>query len=446
MKTLYIDCGMGAAGDMLSGALLELLPDANATIKELNALGIPGVIFKRKSSVKCGITGTEFVVKVYDEEEKAESAGSDEALSADHDHHAHDHHEHDHHHEHEHHHGRTLKRIETIINSLKTDPDVKNEAIAIYKLIAQAESKVHGEAVDLIHFHEVGALDAIADITAFCYMLKELKPDRIVASPIHVGSGQVKCAHGILPVPAPATANILKGVPTYGGEIKGELCTPTGAAILKHFVDEFAEMPVMLTQSIGYGMGKKDFDRANCVRMVFGDAYEGNQSKRGKMDPVAALNDEVVIDDGSVVELVCTIDDMTGEEVGFATGNLLSMGALDVYTIAINMKKNRPGVELHVLCNNADRKTLIKGIFKFTSTLGIRENICKRYTLERRTEVVETPMGEVRMKVSDGFGVSRYKFEYEDLAWIAGDKKISLSEAEKLVQKSLKDKDKKKKK
>ena len=244
MKTLYIDCSMGAAGDMLTAALLELLPDRDAFLQKLNSRGIPGVTFSYAPSVKCGITGTHMTVTVNGQEE---------------DEHMHDHHEHDHEHEHTHHHHSGLHDIEEIVHSLRLQTMVALDVMAVYQEIAEAESHVHGMPVDQIHFHEVGSMDAVADITAVCLLMHTIKPDEVVVSPIHVGSGQVKCAHGILPVPAPATAYILQGIPSYGGKIQGELCTPTGAALLKHFATRFDSQPVMRTTAIGYGMGKKDF-------------------------------------------------------------------------------------------------------------------------------------------------------------------------------------------
>ncbi len=261
MRMLYIDCGMGAAGDMLTAALLELMPDPEETLRELNALGIPGVVFSMEKSVKCGINGTHMVVKVHNAEE-------DEQLHHDH----HDSHHHDRHHEHHgHHHHSSLHDIEHIFSHLALPEEVKQDALTVYRLIAQAESHAHGVPVSEIHFHEVGTMDAIADVTAVCLLLHKLRPECIVASPVHVGSGTVRCAHGILPVPAPATAFLLKDVPIYGGSIPSELCTPTGAALLKHFVTEFGNMPVMRVSQIGYGMGKKDFERANCVRILLGE-------------------------------------------------------------------------------------------------------------------------------------------------------------------------------
>ncbi len=258
MKTLYIDCSMGAAGDMLTAALLELLPDREDAVRELNEIGIPGVVFTAEKSVKCGITGTHMSVKVHDVQEG--------------EHHDHDH---DHHHDHEHHHHHSsMHDIEHIFSHLALPAEVKRDALAVYKLIAEAESHAHGVPVAEIHFHEVGTMDAIADISAVCLLIHKLNPERILASAIHVGSGTVHCAHGILPVPAPATAYILKDVPIYGGRIAGELCTPTGAALLKHFVTAFGDLPVVRVSRIGYGMGTKDFEQANCVRVMLGESTE----------------------------------------------------------------------------------------------------------------------------------------------------------------------------
>ena len=256
MKTLYFDCAMGAAGDMLTAALLELVSDKEAFVKKLNALKIPGVVYRAEAAEKCGIRGTHMTVTVNGEEEEA---GEDV-------------HEHDHDHEHHHHHHSGMHEIEHIVEDLPVSSYVLRSVLGVYRLIAEAESHAHGVPVTEIHFHEVGTMDAVADVTAVCLLMEELKPDKVVVSPIHVGSGQVRCAHGILPVPAPATAYILRDAPIYGGKIRGELCTPTGAALLRYFADEFGPMPVMKTEAIGYGMGKKDFEAANCVRALLGEA------------------------------------------------------------------------------------------------------------------------------------------------------------------------------
>ncbi len=283
MRTLYLDCGMGAAGDMLAAALLELIPDSDEFLEKVNGLGIPGVSVEREVSVKCGITGTHMKVWVNGTEEESSDHDHEEHHHEEHGsshehHHHHEEHGHSYSHEHHHHHGEhghshnSMSAIRHIVEGHLSLPEkVKKDIMAVYELIAQAESQVHGVPVTEIHFHEVGTMDAIADITMVCLLMDRLSPERVVASPIHTGSGQIRCAHGILPVPAPATAYILKGVPIYGGSIKGELCTPTGAALLKYFATEFGTMPVMKTESIGYGMGKKDFEAANCLRAFWGE-------------------------------------------------------------------------------------------------------------------------------------------------------------------------------
>ena len=404
MRTLYIDCGMGAAGDMLTAALLELIPDKEAFLHRMNHLGIPGVVVTAEKSVKCGITGTHFSVKVHDTEE-------DEHIH----HHSHDHsHGHTHGHSHSHHHG-SMAEIRSVVSAMPIPTMVKLDIMSVYNEIAEAESTVHGVPVDQIHFHEVGSMDAVADITAVCLLMHELDVDRVVASAVHVGSGQVRCAHGILPVPAPATAHILKQVPIYGGSIRGELCTPTGAALLKHFVEDFGDMPVMAVSRIGYGMGKKDFERANCVRVLLGET--------------AKQSDEIL-------ELNCNVDDMTGEALGFAIGELMENGALDAFTIPIGMKKSRPGILLTVLCREGDREKMVSLMFRHTTTLGIREKRCQRHILDRRMETVDTPYGKVQRKVSTGYGVQRTKYEYNDLARIAKENHMGLSEVMETISKS----------
>ena len=257
-------------------------------------------------------------------------------------------------------------------------------------------------------------MDAVADITAVCLAMAELAPDEVVVSPVHVGAGNVRCAHGILPVPAPATAYILRDVPTYGGRIMGELCTPTGAALLKHFATRFGDQPVMRAEKIGYGMGKKDFEAANCVRAILGER-EGQT--------------------GDAVLLECNLDDSTPEEIGFAMDALLAGGALDVWTTAAGMKKNRPGVVLSVLCKPEDREATVRLLFRHTSTIGVRESVLRRYVLDRRIETEETAFGPVRKKISSGYGVTREKYEYDDLAAAAKNAGKSIAEVREELRK-----------
>ena len=407
MKTLYLDCGMGAAGDMLTAALLELLPDPDGFVDELNALGIPGVQYRREASVKCGITGTHMSVTVNGVEE------SDHAHAHHHDHeHTHEH-EHTNEHEHTPHQHSSLHRIRHIISGLHLPEAVQHNAKAVYGLIAEAESRAHNVPVTEIHFHEVGTMDAVADVVAVCLLMDRLAPERVIVSPIHVGSDHVHCAHGILPVPAPATAYILQGLPIYGGSIKGELCTPTGAALLKHFATEFGEMPVMRVGAIGYGMGKKDFPAANCVRSMLGEAGESSHT---------------------VCQLSCNVDDMTAEAISFSMDRLFDAGALEVYTTPAGMKKSRPGTLICALCPEAAREAVVEAMLRHTTTIGIRESLCRRYVLERHIESIETPYGVVRRKDSCGYGVTRSKYEYDDLARIAEERRISLSEVAALVE------------
>lgn len=420
MRTLYIDCGMGAAGDMLTAAMLELLQDKEEFLKELNGMGLPGVVFKAEPSVKCGITGTHVTVTVDGAEEESHDHhhGDEHSHSDEHTHgdeHTHsDEHTHNHEHSHHHHHS-SLHDIEHIVRGhLKLSKKVQDDVMAVYGLIAEAESYVHGVPVTEIHFHEVGAMDAIADITAVCMLMERLSVDEVVVSPVHVGSGQVRCAHGILPVPAPATAYILRDVPVYGGSVRGELCTPTGAALLKHFAARFGNMPMMKVQDIGYGMGKKDFDAANCVRVMLGETAD-------KADEIC--------------ELGCNVDDMTGEAVGFAMDRLFEAGALDVYTVPIGMKKSRPGTLIKVMCRESDKEKIIETVFKYTTTIGIRENMMKRHVLDRHIETVETEHGPVRCKLSTGYGVTRKKYEYDDIARIAKENNISLEQARSILEK-----------
>ena len=413
MKTLYIDCSMGAAGDMLTAALAEVTGDIKKAENDLNSLGIPGVEYIIEKTEKMGVTGTSVRVMVNGAEEVTEDVN--EGHHHEHDHH-HDHeHEHHHHgHEHSHHHS-SMSDIEDMINGTAASDKVKKDAINVYKLIAEAESKVHGEPVSEIHFHEVGAMDAVADVTACCYLMDAIGADRIIASPVRTGRGHVHCAHGILPVPAPATANILVGVPNYQGDIDGEMCTPTGAALLKYFADDFGDQPVMKTTSIGYGMGKKDFPQLNAVRASLGEE-EGNTDK--------------------IVELSVNLDDMTPERIGFACDRFFELGAVEVYTTSVHMKKFRPGVVLTVMCREDKRDIMVEAIFKYTTTLGIRENISKRYSLKREVVKVDSPFGEIRKKQSSGYGVNREKYEYDDLAAIAHGEGVSIEDVVEAIKKN----------
>ena len=372
MRTLYIDCSMGCAGDMLTAALLELHPDKDDFLRRMNAaLGGKAVLSASPDS-KCGLRGTHVTVLINGDEEGEATR---------------------HHHEHT-----SISEILSFIDSVPLEVKVREDAKKVYSLIAEAESRVHGHPIENVHFHEVGSLDALADVLSVCTLMHELAPERILASEVNVGSGTVRCAHGILPVPAPATELILRGVPIYSGQIKSELCTPTGAALLKYFVWKFGAMPTMQIENAGCGTGKKDFECANVVRAFIGETTdEGDR----------------------IIELACNLDDMTPEELSFAMEELFTLGALDVYFTSIGMKKSRPGVKLTCMCRERQRKQMLECIFKHTTTLGVREYVCKRYELGRSEKTVRTQDGEVRVKTSSSYGAVREKAEYEDLAALA---------------------------
>ncbi len=431
MKALYIDCSAGAAGDMITAALLELLDDPDAFVLKLNNIGIPKVKYISKRTQKHGICGTHMSVLVDGKVEQSHACDTDTDAHAcyhkgneGHDEHSISHknnnscmHEIGLSHEHT-----SMADIQNIVLKLNVSDKVKNDIISVYEIIAEAESFVHGVQTSQIHFHEVGTLDAIADITAVCLLMEELKPQKVFASNVQVGKGTVKCAHGILPVPAPATAHILKDIPIYSTDIDGEMCTPTGAALLKYFVNEFGSMPVLKTKKIGYGMGKKDFQVLNALRIMLGETAENKDDLMPEKDGK-----------DSVIELVCNIDDCTGEEIGFAAEKIFEAGAKDVYTVPIQMKKSRPAVMLCTLCKKDKKEDVIKAIFKYTSTFGIRAHKFERYVLDRTITELKTPYGTVRKKTGEGYGTKKEKIEYEDLKKLACENNLSIEEIKQLI-------------
>lgn len=418
MRTLYLDCGMGAAGDMLMAALSELAPDREGFLRKMEELGLPGVEVKLTRAESHGIAGTHAAVTVHGLEEDDQPMpghGHDHEHGHNHDHdHEHDHdhkHDHDHEHDHEHghhHHGPHLSDVVELINTLPVSERVKADACAVYGAIAEAEGAAHGTTPELVHFHEVGSLDAIADVVGVSLLMEQIAPERVVASPVRIGFGTVKCAHGILPVPAPATAALLKGIPVYAGELRGEMCTPTGAALLKHFADSFGNMPLMDVSAIGVGLGTRDFGAANCLRAFLGEG--GEELPR-------------------ISELRCNIDDATPEEIGFAMELLLEKGALDVFTVPIGMKKNRPATLLCCLCTTDREEEMGRLLLRHTPTLGVRIYRPERMTLSRGFETAETAYGPVRVKTAEGWGVRKRKAEYDDIAKIARENGLTLAEA-----------------
>ena len=386
MRTLYLECAMGAAGDMLMGALYELCPEKEKFLRDMNAL-LPGVTVAAERVTRQGIAGTHMRVLIRGQEEGH-------------------HHEHEHHHHHEH---RSLSDIEAMIGGFALPEAVRENARRVYALIAQAESEAHGVEVREVHFHEVGALDAVMDVTGVCCLLHLLGAEKVCASTVTVGSGTVRTAHGLLPVPAPATARLLTGVPVAAGDIEAELCTPTGAALLRTFAEAWGPMPDGVVRGCGCGCGTKDFPRANCLRAFLVDTQ----------DRAEGPND-------AVTELKANIDDMTGEELGFAMDRLLEAGALDVSYAPVYMKKNRPGVVLTCLCRPADGDRLAAEMLRYTGTFGVRRTDCARYALTVSRETAETVYGPVSRKTGTGYGLVKSKPEYDELAKIAGERDLAL--------------------
>ena len=419
MKLIYLDCGMGAAGDMLMSALYELLPDGSAFLDAMHGAGIPGLTVEAEKGTSRSIAGTRIKLRFHGAEEEdhpAQTGHGHHEHHERHDHHdhdhgrAHDHHHehHDHHDHHHHHHGMSPEGIFRLLDTLALPETVLARAKRVYHRIAEAEAKVHGTEIGHIHFHELGSLDALADVVGVCLLTDMLGVDKIVCSPIRLGTGQVRCAHGLLPVPAPATAQLLLGLPCYGGEIQGELCTPTGAALLAELVQEFGAQPDMIPQQIGTGLGKREFAEANCLRATLGEQRGGQR--------------------GEITELVCNLDDMTPEALAFAQTVLLERGALDVYIQAGTMKKGRSGHVLTVLCAPEDEERLALAVFENTSTIGLRVRRCGKYFLTPSAGGVETKFGTLRTKRADGWGVSREKAEFASAAALAKENGVSLSE------------------
>lgn len=387
MKTIYLECNMGAAGDMLAAALYELLSlnEQELFVKNFHEIGLPGITFHAQSSSKCGIAGTHIQMQYHGKEETPES---------------HSEHNHEHHHDHQ-----TFSSIVHLLDHLNIPEQVKKDASAIYHSIAEAESQVHQTTIEQIHFHEVGTMDAIADVLACCMLFDILQAQRILASPIHVGKGMIKCAHGILPVPAPATALLLKDIPIYSGEIKGELCTPTGAAILAHFVQSFEPMPILQIKKIGYGMGTKDFPAANCVRSFLSEQTETVSS---------------------ITQIECNVDDMTGEDLGFCMEEVFHHHALDFFYTPIQMKKNRPGTLITCICNTEDLNSIIDFLFQNTTTRGVRFQELSRVTMSSEMTTYQTRLGAIKVKQSQYKQFQIQKAEYDDLCRIAKEQNCSI--------------------
>lgn len=395
MKILYYECFAGISGDMNLGAMIDLGVDENHLIKELKKLSIANEFdVKIKKGDKMGITGTKVDVDLK--------------------------HDHDHHHHHHHHDHRNLNDINKIINESDLSDRVKNTASKIFHVIAQAEAKVHGKTIEEIHFHEVGAVDSIVDVVGASICFDYLNVDKIMCSTVELGGGFVKCAHGVIPVPAPATIEILQGVPTHKGRIDREATTPTGAAILKTLVDTFTDDISFNIIKTGYGLGTMDFSIPNVLRASLAE-YDDKDTKY--------LTDENIL-------IETNIDDMNPETMAYIEEKLLANGALDVYRTSIVMKKGRMAVKLSVLAKSESLSAIENILLHETTTFGIRSSKVVKKMFDRKMENVDTKYGQVPVKVAIFNGKPvKYKAEYDVVKKLAVKNGVSMEEIYREIQK-----------
>ena len=414
MRIAYLECFSGISGDMFLGALLDVGVPFDLFQKTVAGLNI-GADLEHSRVGRGGISATKFDVVVNGQKDmpRQEFWAQYHSRARDFDP------QHLHQDGHEQQHGRRLNEILRIIAAAPLSEFARRTANEIFLALGAAEATVHDVDVEHVHFHEVGAADAIVDIVCAAVGAEALEVDQFLASPLNVGSGTVACAHGVMPVPAPATLQLLKQIPIYSGDIQKELVTPTGAAIVKVLVSSFGPRPVMTTLRIGCGAGARDFPRhANVLRLSLGETQEAEVGSGA--DENAAGEEEIAI-------LEANLDDLNPQLIGYIVDQAFAEGALDVFTSPVQMKKNRPGTVLTVLVRPEREGQLRALLFRESSTLGVRTRHEKRYALQRRHEAVVTPWGEVRMKIAYLNGaVSQYAPEYEDCRRIAVEHHVPL--------------------
>jgi uncharacterized protein (TIGR00299 family) protein len=438
MRIAYLECFSGISGDMFLGALLDAGVPPELFTRTVEALGVEARLEISRvqrsgiSAVKLDVVAAgekelpreEFLEKQGHHHHEHEHAQHEHGHSArddkqhehsdptpEHSHSGQEHQQHSDGHSHSHHRG--LKEIRKIIHEAALSESTKQRATKIFEALGAAEAKIHNTNIEKIHFHEVGAIDAIVDITCAAAGVEALGVDEIICSPLNVGGGMVKCAHGTFPIPAPATLELLKNAPIYSGEIQKELVTPTGAAIVNVLANRFASFPRMKTEKIGYGAGTRDFkDFPNVLRLTLGETSEDHK---------------VLAPEETITILEANVDDMTPQVFGYVMDRALQEGALDVFATAVQMKKNRPAMLLTVLCYPEDAQRLTQLVFAETTTLGVRTREEKRTRLGRRHLTVNTKWGEVRIKLANLNGsISNYAPEYEDCRRIAEQQRVPL--------------------
>ena len=450
MKTLYLDIFSGISGDMFVGALLDLGVDAHQFEHELEKLHLDGYHLHISRQQKSGIAGTKFDVHLEDDQHHEHSHGEHshhhmhgdhghshhhehderEEHSHDHSHHEHSHHdEHSHSHGHEHHHDdeRTFADIKRLISESKLSDWTKQKSIAVFRRIADAEGAIHGKPPEQVHFHEVGAVDSIVDIVGGCIALEMLGKPRVLAAPVVEGTGWINCAHGRFPIPAPATLAILgaRGASVTQADEPNELVTPTGAALLAEFAETFAPMRGLVAEKIGFGLGtRENKTRPNVLRVVLGTAKSNAEHHDWETDTIAVLE--------------TNLDDISSEILGDFVERALAAGALDVFHTPIQMKKNRPGVLLTILCAEDDANKFSEMLLRETSAFGVRRHLAERRKLRREFTTVKTPHGEVTVKLGklDGKTVQAAP-EFESCRKVAEHAKVPLKEVYEAALKAL---------
>ncbi len=383
-KIAYLDCSSGISGDMFLAAMLDAGLELEALLNELRKVALTGYEFRRSAVTRGGLAAARVEIDVPGTQPE-----------------------------------RHLREIRQLLEASALSPTVKNQALRMFERLADVEGRLHGRHAAEVHFHEVGAVDAILDVVGACAGLELLEIREFVCSPLNVGSGRVETSHGMLPVPAPATAELLKGLPVYSSGVNGELITPTGAVIVSTLASGFGPMPPMRVDRIGYGGGSRDFsDHPNITRLFVGERAELSNLERRASDSADVV---------SVIE--ANVDDMSPQLYGYLVERALAAGALDITCSSVQMKKNRPGLEISLLCPPERAEALARLLFEETTTIGVRLHEARRLVLARDLVDVETPYGPVRVKVArDGSGVMNVAPEYEDCQRLAAEKSVPLKE------------------
>ncbi len=422
MRVLYFDCFAGAAGDMILGALVDAGLPFEELKRALGSLAVEGWDVSVDRVIKTGITATKFRVH----EHVHQGSGIGDQGSG---HHQHHHHDHGHH---------SLDEIVAAIHRSSLSETGKARAIAMFRRLGEAESAIHGIPIDKIHLHEVGAIDSIIDIVGAVSAIEWFKADRIVVSPINVGSGMVRTEHGVFPVPAPATVTLVKHAPVYSSGIQSELLTPTGALILTEFASAYGPVPPMTIEKVGYGAGDRDLtETPNVVRVLIGETVDVRRATASAVAEAEAAEAASIRTFMKVVVLECEIDDMNPQIFGVLMEKLYAAGALEVFYSAVQMKKNRPGTLMTIVARPEQREAMTEIVFRESTTIGIRHQELSRECLDREMVTVTTPLGPVRFKVARRDGrVLNAQPEFEDLAKLSNERGIPIKDVQALAHKA----------